>query len=639
MCGICGILGFEDEKLLERMCDVMHHRGPDDSGLFTDKNIGLGHRRLSIIDVEGGHQPIHNEDESIWIVYNGETYNFPELRQDLEDRGHKFYTNTDTEVLVHLYEEFGDFFVEKLNGMFGFAIWDSNKRKLLLARDRIGIKPLYYTAVAGVFLFGSEIKSILQYKEVPRRVDYQSLHYLLSLRYIPGERTMFEGIKKLLPGCILVYENGKFEVHRYWDLKVSFSHEKTENYYIKHLQKLLKEAIGRHMISDVPVGSFLSGGIDTSTIVAIASALTDKPLKTFCMGFGEPTDELDDARKVAEHFETDHHEFIIDPFEGFKLFPESIWHIDMPKTNLYPYFVSELAGKYVKVVNSGMGGDELFGGYIDRCVYTQKAERLNKTVPNPVKPMISKLASELIKLQSRYGKLEWDYTYRDYLRAIYSLGNKTSSYLILVRAFTKEDFDKLYSGELRHINFKSVEELFRPYFENNNLNFLDQTLLAEFKTKLVDDFLIVDDAMSMAHSLEMRVPFLDAELVDFSFNIPSHLKVRHGAGKYILKKAVSSIVPKYVLKKKKWGFRADPYQWFKKGLREYALQMLPDGNIIKEGYFDYDYIHRILKHPPDKRLSRHYRLIWTLLSFEIWHKIYIDNDNLYKPNLSINNFY
>ena len=639
MCGICGIIGFEDEELLKRMCEVMHHRGPDDFGTFTDTNMGLGHRRLSIIDIEGGHQPIHNEDESIWVVYNGEIYNFPELRQDLEDIGHRFYTNTDTEILVHLYEEFDESFIKRLNGMFAFAIWDSNKRKLILARDRAGIKPLYYTKTDEAFFFGSEVKSILQYNKIPRRVDEQSLHYLLSLRYIPEERTMFEGINKLLPGCILAYENGKVRISRYWNPKPLFNPERTENYYIKHLRKLLKDSVKRHMISDVPIGSFLSGGIDTSTIVAIASTLTDEPLKTFCMGFGEPTDELEDARKIAEHFETDHHEFIINPFEEFKLFPKAIWHIDMPKINLYPYFVSELASKHVKVVHSGLGSDEILGGYISRYRYIQKAENLNKIVPNFVNPTASKIASELIKIHAKHGKLTGDYGYRDYLRAISSLGDKTSSYLILVRAFIKEDFDKLYSNYLRNKTFKSVENVFKPYFEDNDMNFLNQTFLAEFKTKLVDDFLIVDDAMSMAHSLESRVPFLDAEVVDFSFNIPSHLKVRKDGGKYILKKAVSDILPKYVLKKKKWGFYADSYKWFKKGLREYAQQILPNGSIMKKGYFDYGYINRILKHPCDKRLSRHYKLIWTLLSLEIWHKIYIDSDNVYKPDLSIDDFY
>jgi len=310
MCGIAGF-NFDDPELLRRMCRVMEHRGPDEEGFYEDGYMSLGNKRLSIIDLQTGRQPIHNEDEDVWIVYSGETYNFPELKEDLEKKGHKFYTKTDVEVLVHLYEEYGNSFVKMLNGMFAFALWDSRKKKLILVRDRSGIKPLYFTVLNdSTILFASEIKAILQYEVIKRRVDPQAFHYFVNLRYVPSERTMFQGIKKLLPGHMLIVDKKNMQIVKYWDLKVQ-PQNWLESYWVKKLRKLLETVVKRHLISDVPLGFYLSGGLDTSTLVAIASGLTDEPIKTFCMGFGEPTDETKDAQYVADHFGTDHYELVV----------------------------------------------------------------------------------------------------------------------------------------------------------------------------------------------------------------------------------------------------------------------------------------------------------------------------------------
>ena len=635
MCGICGFIGMDDKNLLGRMCDVIEHRGPDDKGHYISKDISLGHRRLSIIDLKTGKQPIHNEDESIWIVYNGEVYNFLELRDELEKKGHRFYTKTDTEVLLHAYEEYGDLFVKKLNGMFAFAIWDDNKKKLLLGRDRNGIKPLHYTLTEdGVFLFASEIKSILQYEPIKREVDLQALHYFVNLRYIPRERTMFDGIKKLLPAHIMVFDKEGMKIKKYWDLKICH-HNKSERYYIKKTQKLLNDAITRHMVSDVPVGMLLSGGIDSATIVAIASQMSDEPLKTFCMGFGIPTDEFEDAKIVAEHFGTDHHELVVDS-SLLKEYPRMIWHADEPKRNLYPYYISELAGKHVKTAQGGLGGDEIFGGYVFKYNFVSRIDEIRKKALFQTKMEISAIADKLIAFQTRYGNLVDD-EHLDYLETVKSINDNTSLYLItqtLDKVFDKEYLERIYAEKLLKERLEPVGGIYEPYFDNN-MDFIDQVFSADFSVKMVDDFLLVDDRMSMSHSLETRIPFLDNELVDFVFNIPPGLKLKDSNGKYILKKAMKSRLPKNVIEKKKQGFATGTYETYLRELREYAQQKLPEGNLIKEGYFKKEYIDRILNELPNPRLRLHYDVIWNLLTFEIWYEIYINGD-VRNPKLDIN---
>lgn len=610
MCGICGFVGFEDRDLLKRMCKVIQHRGPDDSGTFTDRDISLGHQRLSIIDLKTGHQPIHNEDESIWIVYNGEVYNFPELKRDLESKGHRFCTETDTEVIVHAYEEYGYDCVKRLNGMFAFALWDSNKKILFLARDRLGIKPLYYTLIDNKILFASEIKSILQYKEIKRKVDLKSLYLLINFMYIPGKTTMFAGIHELLPGHMLVYENRKITVSEYNRIEIN-PEIKPEGYYVKKLRKVLDRAIERHMISDVPLGSFLSGGLDTSTIVALMTKFSDEPIKTFCMGFGEEVDELPDARLISEYFGTDHYEFVIDPKQGLDILEKTIRYADMPKINLHPYLIYELASKKVKVCMSGTGGDEMFGGYIRRYKAVLLLNKINQITPEIIKK------HALTRLDILHQTIDTRTEY-NYLWALSHLGKWDDIYLILFCDIIPAD----EINALTKFNPTDIKPLFTEYF-NNKLHPLDKVLLADIKTQLVDNYLNVDDAMSMANSLEIRVPFLDSELVDFTCQLPWNMKVRGGVGKYILRKAMTKELPKRVFEKKKQGFGMSSYYWFKDELKEQGKN-LSDSKAINT-YFNKPYISRLIKNIPNAK-HRNHQLIMTLLAFDIWHKIYIEEE-------------
>lgn len=628
MTGICGIIGFEDKDLLKRMCDVMNHKG-EDFGIFLDYNVGL-----CSIDVKGKNQPIYNEDESILAVCDGEIYNYKDLKQELEKLGHKFYTAIDAEVIVHLYEELGDVFVRKLNGVFCFAIWDGNLKKVLLARDKIGIKSLYYTIIDKSLLCASEIKSILQYKEIKREMDIGSLNYLLNLQYIPGEGTMFKGIKRLLPGHILVHKNGDIHVHKYWDISIRTYPKKSEEYYITHFLELFRKSVKQRLMNSTSLGAFLSGGMDSSSVVAMMRSLTDDPIKSFHLGFGEPTEDLNYARIVAEHFETDHHEMIVEPKE-IKNLPEAIWWMDEPGINVVDYYIaSKLVSKHVDVVFNGRGGDELFGGY-QRFKYIYISKNLQKIVPR----YLSKNISRLVEIfQSRYSKLEWA-KYNKYLRIISGIGNKEKFYVSIAPTFLG-DGTKIYSNKLLYKNSGSIEDIFKPYF-NTDGDFINEALLAEIKEKLVNEFLIVEDRVSVVNSIKERFPLLDVDLVEFSFTIPSYLKVkdRGNARKYILRKALSEILPKDIIKRPKGGaFGFEPCFLFEKELREIALKILPKSNIIRT-YFKQDYINHILQHPPHSNMTTHYDLIKMLLCLEIWYKIYIENDDLYKPNLNMDDFY
>jgi len=637
MCGICGILGFEDRNLIKRMCEVMSYRGPDDSGIFSDQNVILGHRRLSIIDLVTGHQPMSNEDGSIWIVFNGEIYNHLELREQLEKKGHRFVTASDTEAIIHSYEEWGEYCVQKLRGQFAFAIWDNEKKELILARDRMGIKPLFYIKINGDLIFASEIKAILQYKKVVPRLNYQSLHYLLSLQYIPGEDTMFTGIKKLLPGHILIYENGKIKNHKYWDLTINTTPIKSEEYYIKNIQRLFKQAVERRLMSDVPLGVLLSGGIDSSSIVAVMSELVDDPIKTFSMGFGEPTDELEDAQVIADYFGTDHHTLILEPANIPNMLPQTIWHADEPKINLLQgYTIYGLVSKYVKVINSGLGGDELFAGY-ELYKYLNKIENPQKVHLRVLRTkMLSNLLTQFVKAQLKKGTLGW-YEYRRRLQFLCSLSDRKKLYLLTRNALNVEDEkEKIYSQNMLSQGLKSVNDYFEQFFSAKKRNILDQVLLAEFKTKLVDDLLLAEDRMSMAHSLEARVPFLDTDLVEFTFTIPPYLKLNGNVTKYIFKKAMVNTLPKETLNKGKGGFGfSNPSSLFETDLKDFAILLLSEENVRRRGYFKYDYIRRIIDHQITPKLRWHYFYIITLMAIEIWHRIYIDQNDLYKPKLQI----
>ena len=635
MCGIAGFT-FDDSALIRKMCQVLQHRGPDDEGFYGDSNVTLGNKRLSIIDLVTGRQPIFNEDKSIVVVYNGEIYNFPELRAKLEEAGHDFYTNSDTEVIVHSYEEWNLDCLSKFNGMFAFALWDSSKKKLLLARDLCGIKPMYYTMLGnGRLMFASEIKAILQHETVKREVDLQAFHYYVNLRFVPGERTMFNGIKRLLPGHYLISDKNGVKTHRFEDIDRTLE-EYSENYLVKKTQELLGRAVKRCLLSDVPLGVYLSGGIDSSSIVALASRMTSEPLKTFTMGFGEPTDEIEDARYVAEYFGTDHKELVVHS-TLLKDYPKMIWYADMPKRNLYPYYIAREIGKYVKVVLSGLGGDELFAGYEWKYQFAEDVEEERRRMPKELIEKAASAARKLLEYTCKYGSVH-EIEHIHHLKRLAYLSSDVDLYLLVMsldEVFPKEYLPRIYGAKMLRNRLQPITDLFKQHFEGKKANLIDRILSADFKVKMPDDFLFVDDAMSMANSVEGRFPYLDKELVEFAFSIPSGYKFRDGSGKYILKKAAAKILPRRVLEKTKRGFGGTVGIQFSKELYEYARQLLPEGCAVKNNFIKKKYVNDFLSYKTSMSLTKHYIVIWDLLAFEVWYRMFILPDSIRKPEFSM----
>ena len=623
---MCGIVGFnwDDEKLLKKMVKIVEHRGPDESGYYLDNGISLGHRRLSVIDLFTGQQPIHNEDESIWIVFNGEIYNFKELRMLLEEKKHRFYTSSDTEVIIHLYEELGEDCVKKLNGMFAFAIWDSNKKKLLLARDRLGIKPLYYYINEKKFIFASEIKAILGFEEVKRDIDLNALTEFLIYRYVPGSRTMIKNIYKLLPGHILILKNNAFQIHKYWDLKENISNESEEK-YAKKLKVLLEESIKKRLISDVPLGVFLSGGIDSSCVVGLMSKMSED-IKTFSVGFGpEVENELSYARFISEYFDTDHYEINVEE-KDLSLLPKMIWNLDEPigdAATLPTYIISTFAKKKVTVVLAGEGGDELFAGY-DNYKIMMWGRNFSKLVPNFLKydffPIINKRFYNFSNLKRILDFISAKQEYKQYSSVI-SMFN---------------DYEMKKLG-----NFENENEIIKNFFSNNQMTFLNKLLYFSIKTKLVNDYLMKADKMTMANAVEERVPILDHNIVEFSFTVPTTLKLKGLTGKYIMKKAMQDVLPKQIINRKKRGYNAPMDYWFKHSLKDFLEQLLDNSS---HNYYNKEYVLGELK--KFQKSGNNYNLnfynaqkLWSVLVFEMWYRIFIDTDKSYKLNLNLNKLF
>jgi len=605
------------------MCRVIKHRGPNDEGIFLDDYTGLGMRRLSIIDLETGHQPIHNEDESIWIVFNGEIYNYRELRQFLERKNHRFYTLSDTEVIIHLYEEFGNDCVTLLNGMFAFAIWDLNKKKLLLARDRIGIKPLHYIVLNNKLIFGSEIKSILQDANVKREVNLKALHHFLAFEYVPAPITMFKGIKKLLPGHILVCEKGNVSVRKYWYLEFSDRNEQSVAYYSDKIYELLKKSVERRLISDVPLGAFLSGGIDSSSIVGLMTELMDQSVKTFSIGFEEESyNELEYARIVAEHFETEHYEEIITP-DAVNLVNRIIGYLDEPfaDVSVFPtYLVSELARKHVTVVLSGDGGDEQFAGY-DWYV-ASKLDMHYRKAPRVFRAGVAKVVQKLPPSSQKKGFVNMLQRFTEGSSLPVDGRHVRWQYFI-----TDEERECLYTNNLddETHNLHSFD-IINNYYSINHVNDkLSREQYVDIKMYLPDDILVKVDRMSMANSLEARVPFLDHEFVEFSATIPSNLKLHGLTTKYILKKTMSRLLPKEIIHRKKQGFSIPMKNWLRDELMNMMLEVLSKELIEEKGYFNYEQVNKLIQqHIEGKRNNAH--KLWALMTFGLWHELHCMQD-------------
>jgi asparagine synthase (glutamine-hydrolysing) len=619
VCGIAGYVGVNDEALLKNMIAVLKHRGPDDTGFYLDTGVGLANARLSIIDIQGGHQPQHNDDGTVHVTYNGEIYNFQAFREELEKLGHKFVTRSDTEVIVHGYEQYGDDFVRRLNGMFAIALWDSREAKLLLARDRMGIKPLYYTIQGQQLLFASELKALLQ-SDVKRAVDRQALYEILNLGYISGNRTLIQNIYKLPPSGILTFKNARVEISKYWEIPAQQLNTGKDR-LISALKTALQRSVEDQLVADVPVGCFLSGGLDTATITAFASKALAQPLKTFCMGFGEESDELREARIIAEHFGTDHYELTIDSSQAMKLYPKMIWHMEAPKYNLYPWFVCELVRKYVTVCLSGNGGDEIFGGYIARYQKALRISSISNNVFSPILKAVGHLVPPFDDLRTE-----------NKMRVLRVLGDDVREYLVIEGVLPKATNHALFLGD-DHFDHTLIEQ-YAPFFSKES-SFLDNLLRTELRTKLVDDLLSVDDSMSMAHSLELRVPMLDNRIVDLMAAAPWQDKFLPGAyGKIALRKVMKNILPEQSLRKPKWGFSVDVSSWYKGELGELVRQIIPTSDVIGR-YFSKETVGRLIDRPSTPENRRYQVLLWQLLGFHFWHKIFIDSDHPEKVRLEI----
>jgi asparagine synthase (glutamine-hydrolysing) len=632
MCGIYGIADLTDkrvpgEALLKRMGDTIVHRGPDDSGCYFGRGAAIGMRRLSIIDLSGGHQPIPNEDKTIWVVCNGEIYNFQGLRDQLESQGHTFRTHSDTEVLVHLYEQEGLDFVKRLRGMYAIAIWDERRERLVLVRDRLGKKPLYVRQEPHRILFASEIKSILQDENTPRRVDLNALREYLALGYVPAPATMFEGIQKLLPGHMLVAEKGHVKDHEYWDVNFSSIDNRSEEEWIESIREKLIESVRIRLISDVPLGAFLSGGIDSSFIVSAMAKLIDQPVKTYSIGFqGEDNfyNELPFARIVADAFRTDHHEIIVRP-DVAELLPRLIWHLDEPIADsafITTYLVSRLARESVTVILSGVGGDELFGGY--RRYLGDGLRRYYGLLPRTVRTKwLPGLLSRLPQDRHSTWKNNVRYASSFVKSAEWDAATRYQSY---VTVFPPELRHRMLS-EPAGQNGNDSSAALRSYFDRcNGADSLHQNIYVDLKTSLPDDLLTLTDKMTMAASLECRAPFMDHELIELTSRIPSNLKVHGFTMKYLLKKAVAPWLPAEILNRKKRGFGAPVGAWLRNDLENLVQETLSPEQVSKRGFFDPAVVQEIIASHRAESSDQTDSLL-ALICFEMWSRIFLDGND------------
>ncbi len=602
MCGIAGIVAADrldasERERVTRMRDVISHRGPDDAGMFVDDRAALGHRRLSIVDLAAGHQPLSNEDETVWIVFNGEIYNHASVRPELEAAGHRYRTRSDTETIVHAYEQWGDACVDRLRGMFAFAIWDAPRRRLLLARDRLGVKPLYWAMAGGRLLFGSEIKSILESGLIRASANEGALPELLGTRYLSGAETLFNGIHRLLPCHTLVFEDGTVSTRAYWDIPVGRAPENlarlSDRDVVGRFRELLEESVRIRLMADVPLGMFLSGGLDSSAIAALMAGMIDRPLQTFSVAFKDRAfSELDYARQVATAIKADSHEIVIDDQDFFGALPRLIWHEDEPiahPSSIPLYFVSALARDHVKVVLTGEGSDELLAGYgkYPRALVNWRAAAAYGVVPAPLRTWIAE--SLVPKLPSRLGR----YAKRSFLamprtpEAMFfdnfaAIGLRRQAALLSPAFASQATPERAYGAS-------------RAYFDapNGHSTTLDRLLYTDLKTYLVE-LLMKQDQMSMAASIESRVPFLDHRLVEFAAGLPARMKLRGFRTKWILREAVREILPREILTRKKMGFPVPFGVWMKGAWGGVARDVLLDPRSRQRGIIDPAAVERLI---------------------------------------------
>jgi asparagine synthase (glutamine-hydrolysing) len=634
MCGIAGLVASDtlhpdDRARVAAMRDVITHRGPDDAGIYADAQAALGHRRLSIVDLATGHQPLANEDGSVWIVFNGEIYNHAAVRRELENVGHQYKTRSDTETIVHAYEQWGDGCVDRLRGMFAFAIWDAARRRLLLARDRLGVKPLYWALADGRLLFGSEIKSILESGLVAARADERLLPELLSTRYISGTHTLFKGINRLLPGHTLVFERGSVTTRGYWDVPREgrpAGAPLSDREAVDRFKSLLEESVRIRLMSDVPLGMFLSGGLDSSAIAALMAGMIDRPLQTFSVAFKDRAfSELDYARQVSAAIGADAHEVVIDEHDFFGALPRLIWHEDEPiahPSSVPLYFVSALAREHVKVVLTGEGSDELLAGYGKylRGIVNWRAGGAFAAVPAPLRRWIAaRVAPSFPGTLGRYARRSFLAVERTpeamFFDNFAAIGLARQRALLTGAVSSRSTAEAAYGPS-------------RAYFDAPaaGSTLLDRLLYADIKTYLVE-LLMKQDQMSMAASIESRVPFLDHHLVEFVAQLPPRMKLRGLTTKWLLRQAVQGVLPKEILTRRKMGFPVPFSHWMRGSPVSIAREVLLDRRSRERGIAEPRAIEGLLDAHTKGQIDGG-DAIWSLLNLELWYRTFIDGGGI-----------
>lgn len=629
MCGICGFFGERpvfSADTLERMNNVLIRRGPDDSGTFLEPEVGLAMRRLSIIDLHGGSQPIHNEDSTVWVVFNGEIYNYRELRLTLLQRGHRFYTNSDTEVIVHLYEEYGDKLVDHLCGMFAFALWDKRNQRGLVVRDRLGIKPLFYSLVGTTLVFGSEIKAVLASGVIDKEMDYQALDAFVTYTYIPAPLTIYRNVRKLEPGHLLVWDSGRVENRQYWDLNVvQPDYGIDEEQWVERFDRAIEDAVKSHMVSDVPVGAFLSGGIDSSLVVALMSQYIDEPVQTFTMGFDGGHNSLIDerplAKLVAERYGCHFHEYKVQP-DFRHIIGEIICSFDEPfaDDSVVPsFYVSQFTRQSVKVAMSGLGGDELFAGY-QRYSGMQLSQYYSGLIPKSlhrllIEPLIQRLPEPV------HGGDRVDHAKRFAAAALLSPAER---YLSFVSTIDSLDRRALYTPETaRNIDCDATSRIVtQPFVQCGAPDDVTRALYVDIKTYLPEDILALSDRLSMWHSLEVRVPLVDHRLVELSARLPIQYKLDWHRKKILLKQIAGRRLPSEVVEHRKQGFEAPMAAWLRVDLADYARDILGRGRLGMSNLFDSGYVSaKLEEHLAGRRKNN--KLLFSLIMFQEWYEHHI----------------
>lgn len=630
MCGISGIVYRDphhplDRDLVRAMARTLAHRGPDSEGYLFDPGAGLGHRRLSVIDLAEGHQPVFNEDRTRAVVFNGEIYNFPELRAELETRGHRFATHSDTEVIVHAWEEWGDACLVRLRGMFALALWDRVRRRLLLARDRVGKKPLYYCHDGERLAFGSELKALLEDPSVKRAVSLEALDEYLSFGAVQAPRTIYQHVQQLPAGHFLVWEDGQIRISEYWDLPTGPVHRRREAEYLEAFSAVFDEAVRLRMISDVPLGAFLSGGVDSSAVVLTMARHSSRPVVTTSVRFREDAfDETRHARVVAEHVGAEHDEVLVDP-DAAAVLPRLAWHLDEPfadSSALPTYYVSQAARRRITVALSGDGGDELFGGYAWRYGLNLLEARVRRLLPAPVR---RRVVGPLATVWPKGDRWPRPFRWKTFLRNV-SLPAE-QAYFLDMSIFGPREKARLLSAEVRRIlgDHDPFEGFSRHFARVKGLPHLARITYVDLKTYLASDILVKVDRMSMAHSLEVRSPLLDHRVIEFAATLPPEMKFRGLTSKYLLRRYLAERLPPELAYRPKQGFAIPLARWLRTALRPMAEDLLLSRRALGRGYFVPETI-RALWDAHQRGARDHAHRLWALMMLELWHRLFVDHE-------------